>query len=41
MTQALPILKEAGFDAISPVWQADSQMEKIFSHIQVIIYQLL
>ena len=29
MTQALPLLKAAGFDAISPVWQADSQMETI------------
>ena len=29
MEQALPLLRQAGFDAISPVWQADSQMETI------------
>lgn len=29
MDQALPLLHQAGFDAISPVWQADSQMETI------------
>ena len=29
MEQALPLLRQAGFDAISPVWQAESQMETI------------
>ena len=29
MDQALPLLHQAGFDAISPVWQADSQMQTI------------
>ena len=29
MVQALPLLRQTGFDAISPVWQADSQMEII------------
>ena len=29
MEQVLPLLRQAGFDAISPAWQADSQMETI------------
>ena len=29
MEQTLPLLRQAGFDAISPVWQADSRMETI------------